>query len=33
MCEVVFELEKEDGANVVYLGKVDLNIRKYLEIS
>jgi hypothetical protein len=26
-------LEKEDGANVVYLGKVDLNIRKYLEIS
>ncbi len=33
MCEVVFELENEDGANVVYLGKVNLNIGKYLEIS
>jgi len=33
MCEVDFELEKEDGANVVYLRKVDLNIGKYLEIS
>jgi hypothetical protein len=33
MCEVVFELEKEDGANVVHLGKNDINIRKYLEIS
>jgi len=33
MCEVDFELEKEDGVNVVSLGKVDLNIEKYLEIS
>jgi hypothetical protein len=29
----ISELEKEDGANVVYLGKIDPNIGKYLEIS
>jgi hypothetical protein len=33
MCEIVFELEKEDGTNVVYFQKIGLNnIWKYLEI-
>jgi len=30
MCEVDFELEKEDGANVIYLGKIYLNIGKLI---